>query len=73
MTALWALVGARSGEVLSYQGRAIVHGDRAELEFLFPASRVVPCPTDLVATSMPLSVHPGMAAVRFPLRKEDYR
>ena len=73
MSRPWALVGARSGEVLSYGGRALVHPDRGELEFLFPAVRVVPCPADLLATAMPLATHPDLAAVRWPLRREDFR
>ncbi len=70
---LWALVGARSGEVLAYGGRALVHPDRAELEFLFPASRIVACPADLLAGSLPLTAHPDVAAVRWPLDRRDFR
>ncbi len=70
---LWALVGARTGEVLSWRGRVLVHPDRAELEFLFPAARVVACPPDLVAASLPLAAHPDMAAVRWPLDRRDFR
>lgn len=73
MTRLWALAGARTGEILSYGGSAIVHGNRAELEFLFPASRVVECPRDLVVTSIPLAAHPDMAYVSFPLDRRQFR
>lgn len=72
MSRLWALYGATSREVLSYGGRAIVHGNRAELEFLFPGCRVVECPPDLAETGLPLHAHPDMAAVTFPLDRRQF-
>lgn len=64
----WCLVGASSGEVLTYQMRAIVHENKRELEYLFPANRVVPLPNywDEAAT-IPLKDHPDMDTVVFPL------
>lgn len=74
----YALYGQRSGDILTYQGRPLVHDNQAELEFLFPSTRVVPVTdADLVRRSpldpMPIGDHPGMATVRFPLDRRDYR
>lgn len=74
----YALYGHITKDILTVGGRPIVHDSRAELEFLFPASRVVPVTdADLAARSplppIPLPEVPGMEPVRFPLRKEDFR
>lgn len=70
MTQKWALVGQSSGEVLTYRGYAIVHENKAELEYLFPNNRVVPLPKyygeDL---TVQLKDHPDMDTVVFPLDK----
>lgn len=71
--ALYALVGERSGDVLTYGGRVILHNSKSEMEFLFPNNRVIefkPRGGDLV---MRLADHPDMAPVRFPLNKADFR
>lgn len=73
MSRLYALVGTRGGDVLSYGGRAIVHDNRVELEYLFPTTRVVECPRELVPSSIRLPAHPDMAGISFPLRREDFR
>lgn len=67
----YALRGSVSGELLTYQGRVLVHDNRGELEWLFPGERVVPYDGDL--PTMPVAEHPDMAPVRWPLRKEDFR
>lgn len=41
---LYGLWGEKSGCLLTYQGRIISHTSRAELEYLYPATRVVPIP-----------------------------
>lgn len=67
-TKLYCLIGRVTGDPLSYRGRVIVHDDKAEMEYLFPASRVVELPSyfgeDL---TLPLKFHPDMEAVQFPL------
>ena len=75
---LYALWGDRTGDILTRDGRPIVHASRAELEWLFPCSRVVAVTdADLAARSplppIRLADCPGMEPVRFPLRKEDFR
>ncbi len=74
----YALYGERSRSLLTYQARPLVHDNRAELEYLFPAARVVAVTdADLAACSplapMPIAEHPGMAPVRFPLDRRDFR
>jgi hypothetical protein len=70
----YAIHGEASGSPLTYGGRVITHNNREEMEFLFPGARVVEIgslipPQDRIA----LSEHPDMAAVSFPLRREDFR
>lgn len=74
----YALYGPVTGDILTYQARPLVHHDRAELEYLFPAARVVAVTdADLAARSplppMPITDHPGMAPVRWPLDPKDFR
>lgn len=70
----FALAGRSSGELLTYQGRVIVHGDRAEMEFLFPRERVVQVPSWVQpAETMRLQDHPDMAPVTFPLDRREFR
>lgn len=69
-----ALVGAVSGELLSLGGRVLVHDNAAELEFLFPGARVVALPSYVPPEqTLPVSAHPEMASVRFPLDRRDFR
>ncbi|WP_344951441.1 hypothetical protein [Actinomadura miaoliensis] len=41
---LYGLWGEKSRCLLTWHGRVISHTSRAELEYLFPATRVVPIP-----------------------------
>jgi hypothetical protein len=68
----YALVGAVTGDLLTYQGRVLLHPDRAELEWLFPLSRVVRVTGD-VGPTLALSAHPDMYGVSFPLDRRDFR
>lgn len=64
----WCLVGAVSGEILTYRDHALVHDNKQELEFLFPANRVVPLPSYWgEELTFPLKDHPDMDNVQFPL------
>ncbi len=64
----YVLVGKTTREPLSYMGRVIVHDNKAELEYLFPYTRVEPLPNyfgdDL---TIELKDHPDMDAVQFPI------
>lgn len=70
---LFGLVGATTRTLLTYRGRVIVHEDRAELEALFPGTRVAEVPTTDQIATLPLRDHPDMTAVRFPLTREAFR
>ena len=61
-----------AGDVFTRGGRVLVHGNREELEFLFPGRTAI----DVTGTSLPTTQwrdHPEMAGVRWPLRREDFR
>lgn len=68
-------------ELLSYRGAVLFHDNYGELEFLFEKGlrlgtlRIVDLPkTGLGGRSLlPLRRHPDMAALEWPLRKEDFR
>jgi hypothetical protein len=67
----YALRGSVSGELLTYQGRVLVHDSRGELEWLFPGERVVPYDGDL--PTMSVAEHPDMAPIIWPLNRKDFR
>lgn len=68
------MAGAMSGDLLTWHGRVLIHGDRDELEYLFTDMRVVDCPREITPEqTMPIAAHPDMAAVRFPLDRRDFR
>lgn len=70
----YAVVGARSGDLLTYRGAVIVHNDRAEMEWLLPGSKVVRVTDgDLGAPVLQLRDHPDCRHITFPLRREDFR
>jgi len=69
---MYGICGRSTGQILSYNGRAILHDDRGEMEFLFPAEKIIPV-TCLENEFILLRDHPDMAAVKWPLRKEDFR
>lgn len=69
----YGIVGTHSGELLTYGGKAILHTNRAEMEFLFPNSRIVRVSDgDIGQPWMRLKDHPDMKMTRFPLRREDF-
>lgn len=68
---IYALLGDNTRDLLSYQGRVIVHGDRAEMEWLIPYASVVRVTGD-VGPTIQLRDHPDMQAVRWPLRRSDF-
>lgn len=73
---MWAIQEDRlHGQLLSYQGKTLVHGDRGELEFLLAGPvRIVPCPPSLRPEDcLEIRFHPQYAHHQFPLRREAYR
>lgn len=63
------------GDLLSWQGRVLVHDNKAEMEFLLAGDiRVVECPRDIPPEQcMELRYHPQLASVRWPLSRKDFR
>lgn len=72
MTALYGLVGRTTHDWLSYQGRVIVHHDKAEMAYLVPGTRVERITSD-PGPIMQLRDHPDLASVVWPLTKEQFR
>lgn len=75
MSQLFALKGDVSKELISFNGKVLVHESKEEMKYLFPfGATVVSCP-DYIKPEEMLSIrnHPDMAAVRWPLDKKDFR
>ncbi|KND45367.1 hypothetical protein [Streptomyces stelliscabiei] len=62
------------GQLLSWNGRVIVHNSRDELEFLLTGDiRIVDCPRSIPPEqTIELRFHPQFSHHRFPLCREDY-
>jgi hypothetical protein len=74
MTQLFAYVGSVSNELLSFRGSVLVHDNPGEMEYLMPGVKVIRLPkADLGRPLMRLRDHPDLAAVEWPLRKEEFR
>lgn len=74
MTRRYGLYGAASRDLLTYGGRVLWHDNKAELEFLFPGTRVIELPHDLPPDQcLPVRHHPSMAPVSWPLRRADFQ
>lgn len=76
MSRMWAVQeDTPHGQLLSYGGKTLVHGDRAELEFLLTGDiRIVPCPPSLRAEDcMEIRFHPHYSHHQFPLDRSNYR
>lgn len=70
----YGLKGRRSGDLLSYGGRILVHDNMNELQFLFPGTQVMQVSASLPEELLlPISAHPEMSSVRFPLDRKDFR
>jgi hypothetical protein len=63
------------GQLLTWNGRVLVHNSRGELEFLLTGPvRIVECPRSLPAEdTLELRFHPQFSHHRFPLVRSDYR
>ena len=70
MSRLFA-IATSDGFVASYHGRALVHDNREEMEFLFHRHRIV----EVTGTKMPImwvKHHPQCASIEFPLQRETF-
>lgn len=79
MKTYFALKANAIGELLSYRGAVIYHDNPLELEWLFEkpielgSLTIVELPRQLGRPLMKLRNHPDMAAVEWPLCKDDFR
>ncbi len=73
--AKYGVMGAKSRDFLTWQGRVIVHDNKAELEYLIKGEvRVMELPRDWPTDqTIPLPQHPDFASHRFPLTKDQFR
>lgn len=78
--AVIALKGPRTGELLSYRGRVLLHdGPAEEVAYLLPTVTPVQLPGDaqriaarLGRPVLMLRDHPSMASVRWPIDRRDF-
>ncbi len=63
------------GDLLTWNGRVIVHDSRDELEFLLAGDiHIVPCPPDIPPEqTIEIRFHPQFSHHTVPLRREAYR
>lgn len=65
---IYVLVGKKTNEPLSYRGQIIVHDNRAEMEYLFPYTRIEQAPVYVLnSPTIQLKDHPDMSPVQFPI------
>lgn len=70
----YGLYGKYSRDFLTFGGRILVHGNSAELEFLFPGCPIRELPADIsVGQTLPLAMHPDLASTTFPLDRNQFR
>jgi hypothetical protein len=70
----YGLFGARSRDFLTYAGRVLVHDNPDELGFLVAGATVRAVPPSVPDDqTLPITAHPELADVRWPLRKDDFR
>lgn len=74
MSRRYAMVGAVSGEPLSYGGLVLVHDNPTELEWLFRGvGRVVEIGDQFPEHDcMSITRHPDLSKVSWPLRRGDF-
>lgn len=70
----FGLFGAVTRDFLTYGGQILIHDDAAQLAFLAPYGATVrELPPDIPADQcLPIRFHPDLAAVRWPLTKEQF-
>lgn len=70
---IYAARGDISRELLSYGGKVLTHDNEGEMAFLLAGCTIVPLPSSFKAEdTMRLQDHPGLEAVRWPLRRADF-
>lgn len=62
----FGLYGQHSRDFLTYEGRILVHHDKAQMEFLVVGALVRELPADIPDDqTLPIRFHPDLAAVQF--------
>jgi hypothetical protein len=70
----YGLFGAQSRDFLTYGGRVLVHDNPDELAFLIEGATVRAVPPSIPdALTLPITAHPELTGVRFPLSRRDFR
>lgn len=70
----FAIYGDYCKDLLTFQGKVIVHNDRSEMEWLLPNSKIVRITDgDLGRPVMKLRDHPGLSHITFPLKRSEFR
>lgn len=77
---MFAIEGRTTKEILTFNGRMVLHHDRRDLEYLFPGERIVmlrgytraECAQLYGRPAMLLKDHPDMAAVSWPLNPKEF-
>lgn len=71
----YALQGTTSRDLLTWNGKVLVHHNKVEMEFLFKGDvRVIDCPRDIPPEqTLEIRFHPQLASVTWPLDRKDFR
>lgn len=74
MEKVYALVGEKSKELLTYDGKVLVHWDSDELAYLVPRGAKVKQLDNCPEQFMHISQHPQLRGlVQWPLDRGDFR
>lgn len=72
----FCLAGAASGQLLTLQGRLLVHHDRHELAYLIPGHKVLAVPPSASrGPFLPISAHPDLSHIQQwdPINTKEFR
>lgn len=70
----YGLYGANSRDFLTLGGRILVHDNQHELEFLTTGAAIRELPGDIPdEQTLPISAHPELAGVTWPLNRAEFR
>lgn len=70
----WCLLLPNANELATVGGRLLVHRDKAELLYLITGGTAMQVPPSWKAGPfLALSAHPNMAAVQWPLNREEFQ
>lgn len=65
--------GLISKELITFNGKVIVHNNRAEMEFLFVGVRVIECPKEFESNQLiKVRNHPDFSSYLWPLSRNRF-